>query len=228
MQAAFVLGYKMATSMAGDWKRLYLDWRTAKREAEVLDRNDVITEENLETYWAQPLCPEESMPALMTYRMGDDENKPQWPRITKEGILEVFPNLVHADSTQLQYALLRLMQSTVGFPELLQAAWDEFQMFREILGMVQVPDNCLLPELRLETDRWNPGSAWTRPNQKGWAWKDKAKSTAPRALSQAESGEVIPGIHPAPPVQYPPAPAQSRSQSQDQRAGLQMTQTDRT
>ena len=214
VQPAFVPGYKVPTSLAGDWKRLWVDWRQAKKEAAVLTREMVISKGNLEAFWAQPMCPEEVMPALMSYRAGDDENTPQWPRITKQAILEVFPNLEDPSSSDLQYVVLRLLRKTVGFQPLLQLAWDEFQMFREAMDLAQVPDNCLTPELRLENDRWNPGSAWTRPNLKGWAWKQDKKATAPSPVSQAESGEVIPGIHPPPPAQHTGAPpAQSRSQS---------------
>ena len=113
-----------------------------------------------------------------------------------------------ASSNQLQHQLLELLKRTQGFQGLLQEAWDDFQRLRSALDLVQVPDMCLTPELRLESDRWVPGTAWTRPNQKGWAWR---KPSAAGAAASAESGEVPPGLEPSPVLNRPVAPPRSVS-----------------
>ena len=165
VKAAFT-DQKLPTSMANQWMRLYVDWRQAKIEAAVLSLDEVITLDNLVAFWNQVMCPDEVLPALMVYRAGDDEDIPQWPRITKEAILEVFPNLENAGSNQVQHTLLDLMGKNHGFQSLLKEAWDDFQRLRSCLQLVQVSDLSLQPELRLESDRWVPGTAWTRPSTK--------------------------------------------------------------
>ena len=66
VQAAFMPDHKVPNSMAGEWKRLWVDWRQAKKEAAVIGREGVISKENLDAFWAHvaiSLVPQMPVPA---------------------------------------------------------------------------------------------------------------------------------------------------------------------
>ena len=225
---------RVPRSKARSWRTLYLNWVGAVAKAKLLDLKDVTDMESLDKFWSQKLCPDLVMEALMEYRPGSDDNLPQWPRVTRRGLMDIFPNLIEPSSTEVQDRVRCLMQSNSRYKELLQMAWNEFQQFRASVSLPDVPPNCAIPELRLETDLWVPGSTWITPARKSSAHNKKHKPVS-FAAQQAESGE-IPGIHgPAhgsdPSLdnnyQVPvAAPAQSRSQGRGEGPGRGLVRGD--
>ena len=225
MVTAHKVDARIPQSKAKLWRALYLAWVRAVQQHKLLDRKDVTDLDTLDRFWFQRDCPEQVMEPLMEYRPGPDDDLPQWPRITRRGLLDVFPNLQEASSTEVQDKVRFLMSSQPNFQTLLEEAWMEFQQFRGSLPLPDVPPNCARPELRLETDLWKPGSDWITPARKSYAHTKQYKPVP--LATQAESGE-IPGISMAQ-DQFqapPPAPAQSRSQGRGEGAGRGLVRGD--
>ena len=149
--------HKIPKPLLKKWNELYIAYAKAQRLGRTMPFEGVRNVNDFDIFWKQRMRPPGVVEALMSYNPGPDMSLPQWPRLTAQNLLDVFPRLGNAENPIVQQHIRDYLQCEPDYPVLLVEAWEMFDTLRVIAEQPPVAMEDF-KELRLEHDLWLPGA----------------------------------------------------------------------
>ena len=149
--------HKIPKPLSKKWTELYVAYVKAQRLGRSMPFEGVRTVQDFDVFWKQRMRPPGVLEALMSYNPGPDMSLPQWPRLTAQNLLDVFPQFGNTENPIVQQHVRDYLQGEPDYPVLLVEAWEMFDTLRVIAEQPPVAMEDF-KELRLEHEVWLPGA----------------------------------------------------------------------
>ena len=145
-------GNRIPPAFRTEWNTLLCAWKEAEKIHGTIEADEVVNSATLQTWWHQKPRPTHLIVGLLQYET-EDMDKPQWPRLIRGIVNDVFPKL--ESTPEIQREIINLLQKEPNFQKSLLTQWVQFDRLRKAADLPDVREEDRRTLLRLEDDKWD-------------------------------------------------------------------------